>query len=210
MPQETYSTAPGVEHASDMHAPAGSYVHASLHETSRVCGGVQPAPLRVRSPGVHSPSPVHEPVVSHVHDAVQRAVRVPQRPQGMVSVVPGTHIPSSAHGPYAHSRSAVQKRSRDPHEPQLTVSIAPGVSHVSGGPASSDGPASCEGPPPSPGPGPPSLAAPPSMLWLASDPGPPSNVVRSDSPHPTERTTSIIRRESEPRIATPFAGRQRA
>ncbi len=131
MPQGTCSSAPGVGHASTMHSPIGSNVHASVQRSSR-CPRSQPSRDRMSSPGSHAPPPVHSALVSHVHDAVQSSRRVPHAPHVAVRDSPGTHAPpSDSHTPYSHTPRAVQKRSTLPHMPHATDSIAPGVVHGS-------------------------------------------------------------------------------
>src|SRR5690349_7268975 len=87
-PQVTFSVTPGVVHASDMHAPAGSYSQLALQSTSRLSVVPHPSPLRDRVPGAHEPCSTHSPPTSHTHATVQRAACVPQFPHATSPKVP--------------------------------------------------------------------------------------------------------------------------
>ena len=92
----TRSSVPGVGQPSAAHSEAGSYAHASVQSSSRVCPATaQPALERVRVPGAHAPSPVHSPTASQVHAAVQRDARLPHMPHESEPVVPGMQTPVS-------------------------------------------------------------------------------------------------------------------
>lgn len=97
IPHGAVIVAPGV-HSSISHVPA-SNTHASLHVSARDCPAAQPASVRVTSPGEQGPSPVHVPLESHAQATVQRAIRVPQSPQGTGLVEPGTQTPVSVQTP---------------------------------------------------------------------------------------------------------------
>lgn len=97
----------------------------------RDCPSEQPALVVVVVPGAHSPSPLHAAAGCHTHSVVQRAVCIPQLPQGTDIVVPGWHMPSLVHSSYSHCPVAAQKRLVRPQRPQDTSSSAPGVSQES-------------------------------------------------------------------------------
>lgn len=127
VPHTTNVVSPGVH---EVQGPS-TYAQESLQVRVRDCPEGQPVLVDVVEPGTHSPSPVHDPEGCHTHSVVQRAVCVPQLPQGTELVVPGSQTPSPLHASYSHCPEAAQKRVCVPQRPHDTVSSSPGVSQES-------------------------------------------------------------------------------
>jgi hypothetical protein len=113
------------------HAPEGSNRHVALQVNGRVWSPGQPVDRCVVAPGAHSPEFAHAPTIVHSQRSLQRRDCVPQLPQLVVSVLPGTQPPSFEQGPYSHSPALEQKRVRVPQLPQRTDSVDPGREHGS-------------------------------------------------------------------------------
>ena len=127
IPHARVSVWPGVQTPPAVHAPKSSQAQRSLHVRERAEQAPEHASELV-SPGAHSPSPAQALGEPHTHDAVQVVVRVPQRPQPVISVAPGVQVPSPVHAvgsPQSHA--SVHVRICVPQLPHATVSDSPGV-----------------------------------------------------------------------------------